>query len=63
MQVVTVDTMGPLSTTREGNRHVLVAGDYCTKWFEASDIPNQEASTVGNDNLMGTYCLNFNYSV
>lgn len=32
--------------TEQGNRYILVIGDYFTKWTEAFAIPDQEAETV-----------------
>ena len=46
MERVAVDIMGPLPVTTSGNRYILVAMDYFTKWPEAYAIPNQEATTV-----------------
>ena len=48
MQIVAVDILGPLPNSPAGNRYVLVAMDYFTKWEEAYAIPNQEATTVAN---------------
>ena len=56
MQVVAVDIMGPLPTTSDGNRYVLVAGDYFTKWVEAYAIPNQEAGTVAKKLVDELFC-------
>ena len=46
MERVAVDILGPLPKTESGNRYILVAMDYFTKWPEAYPIPNQEAVTV-----------------
>lgn len=45
---VTLDIMGPLhvSLTEQGNRYILVIGDYFTKWTKAYANPDQEAETV-----------------
>ena len=40
--------MGPLPETDNGNRFVLVIGDYWTKWMEAYPIPDHTASTVAS---------------
>ena len=42
-QVMVVDLLGPLPESKNGNRYVLVVGDY---FMEALPVPNQEASTV-----------------
>ncbi len=46
MQVVAVDILGPLPESPSGNKHILVAVDYFTRWAAAYEIPNQETVTV-----------------
>src|ERR1051325_4524086 len=41
-----IDIKGPLSITTKGNRYIIVAMDYLTKWPEAKAIPNMKATTV-----------------
>ncbi|KAA3670746.1 uncharacterized protein DEA37_0010397, partial [Paragonimus westermani] len=41
-----IDVMGPLPTSRRGNKYILVIVDYFTKWCEAFPMPNQEVSTI-----------------
>ena len=38
--------MGPLPVTESGNRHLVIAMDYFSKWPEAYALPNQEATMV-----------------
>lgn len=46
MERVAIDIVGPFPVSSSGNRYILVAMDYFTKWPEAYAIPNQEATTV-----------------
>ncbi|KAJ8333601.1 hypothetical protein SKAU_G00416090 [Synaphobranchus kaupii] len=46
MERVGVDVLGPLPVTDSGNRYILVAMDYFTKWPEAFAIPDQSAATM-----------------
>ena len=57
MQMVAVDIFGPLPQTKSGNKCVLVAGDYFTKWIETYAIPNQEAITIAQKLLDEMFCL------
>jgi hypothetical protein len=41
-----MDIVGPLPMTTKGNKYIVVAIDYLTKWPEARAIPNQKASSV-----------------
>ena len=41
-----IDIKGPLPVTKKGNRYIIVAMDYLTKWPEAKAIPNMKAETV-----------------
>ena len=45
-QVMAVDLLGPLPKSKNGNRYVLVVGDYFSWWMEALPVPNQEVSAV-----------------
>ena len=45
-QIMAVDLLGPLPESKNGNRYVLVVGDYFSRWMEALPVPNQEASTI-----------------
>jgi hypothetical protein len=41
-----IDIKGPLPVTSNGNRYIVVAMDYFSKWPEARAIPNMRAETV-----------------
>lgn len=43
---IQVDILGPLPTTLNGNRYVLVVLDCFTKWAEAIPLKNKRATTV-----------------
>ena len=46
MERVAIDILGPLPLTERGNKYILVAQEYFTKWVEAYAIPNQESETI-----------------
>ena len=50
--------MGPFPVSEGGNRWVLTAMDYFTKWPKACALPNQETETVGNA-LIGGFISRF----
>ena len=41
---IAIDIAGPFPVTDDGNEHIMVVGDYFTKWVEAYAIPNQEVT-------------------
>jgi transposase InsO family protein len=53
---IAVDIAGPFPESDRGNRYLLVAMDYFTKWLEVYAIPNQEASTVADALVSNFYC-------
>ena len=46
MERIAIDVLGPLPVSEDGNKYILIAMDYFTKWPEAYPLPNQEAITV-----------------
>ena len=56
MERVAVDILGPLPLTDQGNRYLLVAMDYFTKWPEVYPLPDQEASTIARVLVEGFFC-------
>src|SRR6266540_1048296 len=41
-----IDIVGPLPITREGNRYIIVAMDYFSRWSEARSLKAANAETV-----------------
>ena len=40
---VGLDHLGPFPMSKHGNRYLIVAVDYLTKWVEAKAVPSQKA--------------------
>jgi hypothetical protein len=53
---IAIDVVGPFPKSSQGNRYLLVAMDYFTKWLEAYAIPNQEASTIAKALVTNFFC-------
>ena len=43
---VGIDYVGPLPRTTQGNRYIIVATEYLTKWVEAAAVPDCTAKTT-----------------
>ena len=56
MERVGVDILGPLPVTDRGNRYILVAQDYFSKYPFAVPLPNQEAVTIAEALVNGFFC-------
>lgn len=56
MERVAIDIVGPLPVSERGNKYMLVAMDYFTKWPEVFAIPDQEAVTVARVLVEGMFC-------
>jgi hypothetical protein len=57
-----IDIARPFPESDRGNRYLLIAMDYLTKWPEVYAIPNQEASTVA-DALVNNFFCRFGVSM
>ena len=61
--MVAVDILGPLPEMPTGNKYILVAAGYFTRWTEAYGIPNQEATTVATKLVEEETFLHFSLPV
>ena len=43
-----VDLVGPLPETARGNKYIITARDYFSKWSEAAPLPDKTAIRVAN---------------
>jgi len=50
-----VDMVGPLTETRRGNKYLVVATEYLTRWPEAVAVPDKSAEGIHRF-LMGLVC-------
>ena len=41
-----IDYVGPLPVTTNGNKYIIVATEYLTKWVEAIAVPDTKATTT-----------------
>ena len=48
MELVVTKVLGPLPTSEDGNKYLLITVRYFTKWVEGHVLPNQEATTVAD---------------
>jgi len=53
---IAIDIAGPFPDSDKGNRYLLIAMDYFTKWPEVYAIPYQEVSTVANALVTNFFC-------
>ena len=53
---IAIDIAGPFPESDKGNRYLLIAMDFFTKWPETYTIPNQEASTVAETLVTNFFC-------
>jgi transposase InsO family protein len=53
---IAINVAGPFPRSDQGNRYLLIAMDYFTKWPEVYAIPNQEASTVAEALVTNFFC-------
>ena len=54
---IAIDIAGPFPVTDDGNRYIMVVGDYFTKWVEAYPIPNQEVTTDVYKRQIFKHCI------
>ncbi|KAH9139437.1 hypothetical protein LEN26_005307 [Aphanomyces euteiches] len=54
--LMVVDALGPLPTTENGNKYILVFGDYFTRWIEAFPVPDLKTSTFARTLIDEVLC-------
>ncbi|KAH9109248.1 hypothetical protein AeMF1_015659, partial [Aphanomyces euteiches] len=54
--LMVVDALGPLPTTENGNKYILVFGDYFTRWIEAFPVPDLKTSTFSRTLIDEVLC-------
>ena len=52
---ISIDTVGPLSITSDGNKHILTVQDNLTKYCIAIAVPNTQAETIAD--ALATYII------
>jgi hypothetical protein len=45
-ELIGMDCLGPFPVSKSGNRHIVVATDYLTRWAEAIAVPDISAETI-----------------
>ena len=45
MEIIGIDTVGPLITSENGNHYIITVVDLYSSWIEAYPVPNKEAIT------------------
>ena len=53
---IAIDISGSFPESDNGNRYLLIAMDYFTKWPQVYAIPNQVASTVADALVTNFFC-------
>lgn len=56
MEHVRVDILVPFPVSEAGNRYVLIAMDYFTKWLEAYAISDQSVATTAEKLVAEMFC-------
>ena len=56
MERIALDILGPLPETNDGNRYILVVGDYFSKWTDAWAMPDTETPTIVNILVCHVFC-------
>ena len=55
-EIVGIDILGPIKSTKNGNRNIICATDYLTRWVETRAIPDAKAPTVAKFILEQIIC-------
>ena len=56
LEIIAMDIVGPLPTSKSGKKYIIVISEYFTKWAEAFGIPNQETITVVTKLVDDVFC-------
>jgi hypothetical protein len=56
LERIAIDVAGLFPLSDKGNRHIVIAMEYFSKWLEAYAIPNQEASAIAENLVANFFC-------